>query len=247
LEERGKLANPRGFKPKLPVRFDSKFSVAKARALQRRLAKQVIREDRLPKKIRFVAGVDVAYTRKTSIGVATVLNYDSLTLIESQVAHVKTQFPYIPTLLSFREIQPTFAAVKKLKTQPDVFLVDGQGIAHPYRLGFASHLGLIIDKPTIGVAKSILCGKAENITDKEWAPLIDKEEIVGAAVVTKAGRKPLYVSIGHKVSLERAIEIVMHCTRSNRIPEPILAAHKIANEEKRKYGRVRKDPIESFL
>jgi deoxyribonuclease V len=235
LEERGKLANPRRFKPKLPAQFDSKFSVVKAHAMQMRLARQVIREDRLPEKIHFVAGVDVAYVREISVGVATVLDYDSLALIESQVAHVTTRFPYIPTLLSFREISPTLTAIRKLKTQPDVVLVDGQGIAHPYRLGFASHLGLIIDKPTIGVAKSILCGKAEDMTDKGWAPLIDRGEIVGAVVKTKAGQKPLYVSVGHKVSLERAIEIVKHCIRTHRIPEPILTAHKIANKEKTRY------------
>ena len=213
--------------------------MAKAHAMQMRLAKQVIREDRLPEKIRFVAGVDVAYVGEISIGVATVLDYDSLALLESQVAHVKTQFPYIPTLLSFREISPTFTAIKKLKTQPDVFLVDAQGIAHPYRLGFASHLGLIVDKPTIGVAKSILCGEAEKMTDEGWAPLIDRGEVVGAAVMSKAGRKPLYVSVGHKVSLERAIEIVKHCISTHRIPEPILTAHKIANDEKGKYRKSR--------
>jgi len=233
------LANPRRFVPELPVQFDSKFSVAKARAMQRRLAEQVIREDRLPGKIRFVAGLDVAYVGEMSIGAAAVLDYDSLALIESQVAHVETRFPYIPTLLSFREISPTFAALKKLKSQPDVLLVDGQGIAHPYRLGFASHLGLIVDNPTIGVAKSILCGKAENMTGKGGVYLIDNGEIVGAAVMTRAGRKPVYVSVGHKVSLERAIEIVKHCIRTHRIPEPILTAHKIANEEKEKYGKSR--------
>ena len=235
MEERGKLANPRRFNPKLPVQFNSKFSVAKAHAMQKRLAKQVIREDKLPEKIRFVAGVDVAYVGEISIGVAAILNYDSLALIESQVAHVKTQFPYIPTLLSFREISPTLSAIEKLETQPDVFLVDGQGIAHPYRLGLASHLGLIIDKPTVGVAKSILCGKAENMTSEGWALLIDRGEIVGAVVVTKAGRKPVYVSVGHKVSLERAIELVKRCTCTSRIPEPILTAHKLANEEKTRY------------
>lgn len=232
MEEKRKLANPRRSVPKLPVQFDSEFSVAKAREMQKRLAKRVIREDRLPRKIRFVAGVDVAYVGETSIGVATVLNYDSLVLKESQVAHVKTQFPYVPTLLSFREISPTFAAIKKLKAQPDVFLVDGQGIAHPYRLGFASHFGLIIDEPTVGVAKSRLCGRAGKLTEKGWAPLVDKGEVVGAVVKTRAGQKPLYVSIGHKVSLERAIELVRHCTRNSRIPVPILTAHMIANEEK---------------
>ncbi len=239
MEEKVKLANRKGFEPQLPVQFDLNFSVAKAHAMQRCLAKQVIREDRVPKKIRFVAGVDVAYVGEISVGVAAAIDYDSLVLMESQVAHVKTQFPYIPTLLSFREISPTLSAIEKLETKPDIVLVDGQGIAHPYRLGFASHLGLMIDKPTIGVAKSILCGEVENMNDKEWAPLIDRGEIVGAAVVTKAWRKPMYVSIGHKVSLERALEIVKHCTRNHRIPEPILTAHKIANYEKGKYRKSR--------
>lgn len=229
------MANPKGSKSELPARFVSKFSVAKAYAMQRRLAEKVIREDRLPEEIRFVAGVDVAYVGEMSIGVATVLSYDSLALIESQVVHVKTRFSYIPTLLSFREISPTLSAIEKLETQPDVFLVDGQGIAHPYRLGFASHLGLIMDKPTIGVAKSILCGKAESMTSEGWTRLIDRGETVGAVIVTKVGRKPVYISVGHKVSLERAIEIVKHCTVSHRIPDPILTAHKIANEEKTRY------------
>ncbi|MCZ2856559.1 MAG: deoxyribonuclease V [Candidatus Bathyarchaeota archaeon] len=235
MEERGKLANPKRFKRELPVQFNSKFSVAKAHAMQRSLAKQVVREDDLPRKIRFVAGADVAYVGEISIGVATVLNYDSLALIESQVAQVKTRFPYIPTLLSFREIPPTLAAITKLKNQPDVFLVNGHGIAHPYRLGFASHLGLVIAKSTIGVAKSVLCGKAEKMTDERCVYLADKGDVVGAVVETKVGRKPLYVSIGHKVSLERAIEIVRRCTRIHRVPEPIWAAHKIANDEKRKH------------
>lgn len=243
MEEKGKLANPRGLMSKLFVQFDSKFSVSKAHALQRRLAKQVIQEDMLPEKIHFVAGVDVAYVGKTSIGAATVLSYDSLALIESQFAHVKTRFPYIPTLLSFREISPIFSAIEKLENQPDVFLVDAQGIAHQYRMGLASHLGLIIDKPTIGVAKSILCGKAEKMTSEGWTHLIDRREVVGAAVVTGPGRKPVYVSVGHKVSLERAIRIVKHCTRNRRIPEPLLTAHKVANEEKRK---ISKERIESF-
>ncbi len=239
MEERGKLAVQGRFRPEQLVQSNSKFSVDKARAMQRRLSKEVVRDDRIPEKIRFVAGVDVAYVGKISVGAATVLSYESLALIESQVAHVKTQFPYIPTLLSFREIAPTFTAIKQLKTQADVFLVDGQGIAHPYRLGFASHLGLMIDKPTIGVAKSILCGEVKDMTREGWAPLVDRGEIVGAAVTTKVGRRPVYVSIGHKVSLKRAIEIVKRCararTRTHRIPEPIFTAHKIANEEKGKY------------
>jgi len=208
--------------------------VEKAHAVQLRLSKRVIDEDRLPRRIRCVAGVDVAYAKEVSVGAVAVLDSDSLSLIEFQVAYCKTRFPYVPTLLSFREIPPAFSAIKKLKAQPDVFLVDGQGVAHPYRLGFASHLGLVINEPTIGVAKSLLCGEVGKFNDKGWAPIKDKGEIIGAAVATLSGGKPVYVSVGHKISLDRAITIVKHFTCGNRIPEPILKAHKIANEKKKK-------------
>jgi deoxyribonuclease V len=221
------------FTPKLPTKFDSRFSVEKAHAMQLRLSKHVIRKDMLPKTIRYVAGVDTAYRADVSIGAAVILDYKTFSVVELRKARVKTRFPYIPTLLSFREIPPTLAAIKKLKTQPDVFLVDGQGIAHPYRLGFASHLGLILNKPTIGVAKSLLCGKVGNFNQERWAPIIDKNEVIGATVA-KEGGKSIYVSIGHKVSLERAIDIVMHSTLRHRIPEPIRVAHTIATEEKKK-------------
>ncbi len=215
--------------PKLPIKLDSRFSVEKAHAMQMRLSKHVIREDRIPKNVRYVAGVDAAYRAEFSIGAVAVLDYNSLSLVESKTAKVKTRFPYIPTLLSFREIPPTLAAIKKLrKIKPDVFLVNGQGIAHPYRLGFASHLGLVINKPTIGVAKSLLCGKAESFNQDGWAPVTDKGEVVGAAVAQDRG-KPIYVSIGHMVSLERALAIVKHCTRTHKLPKPIQMAHTIAN------------------
>ena len=188
----------------------------------------------LPREIRYVAGVDIAYTKESSIGAAAVLDYDSLSLVESKTAHVKTEFPYIPTLLSFREIPPAVAVIKKLHLQPDVFLVDGQGIMHPYRLGFASHLGLILDKPTIGVAKSPLIGKIGEFNEENWAPIMDENEVVGVALITRKGTKPVYVSIGHMVSLKRAIEIVKHCTPSYRVPKPARLAHNIAAQEKRK-------------
>jgi len=217
--------------PKLSTRISTKFSVEKAHATQLRLSKHVVRYDMLPKSVHYVAGVDVAYGADFSIGAAAVLDYYSLLVVESRKARVKTRFPYIPTLLSFREIPPTLAAIRKLRTPPDVFLVDGQGIAHPYRLGFASHLGLVLDKPTIGVAKSLLCGQIGVFNKEGWAPITDKGEVVGAAVARER-EKPIYVSVGHKVSLERAIETVKHCTQTHRTPEPIRAAHILADEEK---------------
>jgi len=217
---------------KLPTKLDKGFSVEKAHVMQLRLSKHVVRRDMLPKTIRYVAGLDVAYSVGFSIGTAVVLDYSSLSVVESSKARVETRFPYIPTLLSFREIPPTLAAIKKLKTQLDVFLVDGQGIAHPYRLGFASHLGLVIDKPTIGVAKSLLCGEVGAFNEEGWAPITDKGEAIGAALACKR-EKPIYISVGHKVSLNRAIEIVKHCAQVHRIPEPIRLAHMMATEEKR--------------
>lgn len=218
----------------MPIKLSSSFSVRKAHEMQRQMAKKVILEDRLPKKIRYVAGVDIAYAGETSIGAIAVLDFDSLSLVESKTACFKTRFPYVSTLLSFREIPPALFAMKKLTTTPDVFMVDGQGNAHPYRFGFATHLGLVVDAATIGVAKSLLCGKVKTFQDgKKWTPIMDKEEIIGAAVITNLGRKPVYVSIGHRVSMERAIKLVLHCAKGNRIPEPLRKAHTLANEKKR--------------
>ena len=158
-----------------------------------------------------------------------VLDYESLKVLETQVATCQVKIPYIPTLLSFREIPPAVAAIKQLKIQPDVFLVDAQGFAHPYRCGFASHLGLILSKPTIGVAKSRLIGTPVELDGETF--LVDEGEIIGAIVTAKQGGKPAFVSVGHMVSLETAIKIVKHCYKG-RIPEPLLQAHKLATKER---------------
>jgi deoxyribonuclease V len=211
------------------------FSVKRAHQAQLRLSKQIVLKDRLPKRIRFVGGVDVAYSGNMSIGAASVLDFEELHLVESQTAIIRTYIPYIPTLLSFREIPPAVLCIRKLETQPDVILVDGHGFAHPYRCGFASHLGLVIGKSTIGVAKSKLLQDTEEIDSGGGAILVKhRGEIVGAIFNTKSGADPVHVSVGHMISLETAVNIVRHCIRSNRIPEPILKAHEIANEKKRK-------------
>jgi deoxyribonuclease V len=216
------------------ARMEPEFSVKKAHKAQLRLSEKIVFEDKLPKNVRFVAGVDVAYGKDMSVGAVAVLDYDSLKLIESQTAICKTRFSYIPTLLSFREIPPSILCIKKLQTMPDVFLVDGHGFAHPYGCGFASHLGLAIGKPTIGVAKDKLFGEIENLNEEGFAFLKHNDRIIGAVVTTKDGCKPVYVSVGHMISLETAIKIVKHCARYNRIPEPILKAHETANLVKRK-------------
>ena len=209
-----------------------KFSISKAHETQLRLSQKIIAEDRLPQKIKRIAGVDVAYTNVLAIGAVAVLDYETLELLEWQTATSEVKFPYIPTLLSFREIPPAVACIKNLKLTPDVFLADGQGIAHPYGCGFASHLGLAIGKPTIGVAKSRLSGEPTTIADQVF--LVQKGQVIGAVVTTKEGVKPVYVSVGHLISLATAVKIAKHCVRHSRIPEPLLQAHKIAAEEKRK-------------
>jgi len=214
------------------------FSVSKANRTQLRLSHKIITEDQLPQIIKRVAGVDVAYIDELAIGAVAVLDYESLELLEQQTATCQAKFPYIPTLLSFRELPPTFACIKKLKLQPDILLVDGQGAAHPYGCGFASHLGLAIGKPTVGVAKSRLIGESKVIAGQEF--LVQKDQIIGAVVTTKECVKPVYVSVGHLISLGTAVKIAKHCVRNSRIPEPILQAHKIASEEKGEVKRKRK-------
>jgi len=211
----------------------SSFSVEKAHKAQFHLSRLVILEDRLPKEIHYVGGVDTAYAKDLAVSAVAVLDYKSLNLAEVQTAMRKVSFPYVPTLLAFRELPPTLLCIKKLKMQPDLFLVDGQGLAHPYRCGFASHLGVVLDKPTIGVAKSRLIGEVEPFGDKDFAYLKHGSEIVGAAVKTSSG-KIIYVSVGHMVSLKTAIKIVKHCTPCGSVPEPIKIAHQIATAEKSK-------------
>ncbi len=210
-------------------KLNNNFSIKKARQTQICLSQKIIKEDRLPQKIQTVGGVDVSYVGNLGVGAVTVIDYDSLKLIEAQVAVCEVKMPYIPTLLSFREIPPAVAGIRKLKCQPDVFLVDAQGWAHPYRCGFASHLGLAIGRPTIGAAKSRLIGEPVKVDEREL--LMDKGEVIGEVVTTKQGSKPVYVSIGHMASLETAVKIVKHCSKK-RIPEPLLQAHKLATKER---------------
>ncbi len=207
------------------------FDVEKAHKTQLCLSKKVILEDRLPPKIKTVAGVDVSYLGETAVGAVVVLDYESLALLESQVAACRVKMPYIPTLLSFREIPPAITAIEKLRIQPDVLLADAQGRAHPYRCGFASHLGLALRKPTIGTAKSRLTGEPLKTDGQTF--LVDKGEVIAVAVTTRHGAKPIYVSVGHMVSLETAVKIVKHCSK-DRIPEPVLQAHNLATKQRNK-------------
>ncbi len=215
------------------MKIPHNFSIQKAHHAQVLLAQKVIQQDKLPQKIRTIGGVDVAYLDNLGVAAATVVDYDSLKLLEAKIAVCQVKMPYIPTLLSFRELPPAIAAIRKLENCPDVLLVDAQGLAHPYRFGFACHLGLALGIPTIGVAKSRLTGQAFEVGAE--TVLMDKGEIVGAVVTTKEEVKPVYVSIGHMVSLKTAVKIVRQ-TSKERISEPVRNAHELATEERNRLG-----------
>lgn len=179
--------------------------------------------------VRLVAGIDVSFSKKTKTGWAgiVVFTYPELQTIEKKWSAGKVEFPYIPGLLSFREIPLILKALKGLKTDPDLFLCDGQGIAHPRGMGLASHLGLLIDKPTIGCAKKRLVGEYGEIYEQKGAisPLHYKGREVGAVVRTRAGVKPVFISPGYKVGVEEAVGTILQCAQRYRIPEPLRRAH----------------------
>jgi deoxyribonuclease V len=201
---------------------------AEAQSIQRSLAGQVSRRNEVTLP-RLVAGVDISSNRVDGMGTGAVvvLAYPELTVVETGAVKQRVDFPYVPGLLSFREAPLILAACERLSSTPDLILVDGQGIAHPRRLGLASHVGLLLDVPTIGCAKSRLCGDHELAGDEagSFAEVQDDGEVIGAALRTKTRVRPLYVSIGHKVDLASAISWVMKCCRGYRLPEPTRLAH----------------------
>jgi len=203
-------------------------SPAQALDMQRKLATQVSKSSEVTVP-RFIAGVDISAgkTGGMATGAVVVLNYPELRLVETKVAQGKLELPYIPGLLSFRESPLILAVCQELTIIPDLILVDGQGIAHPRRIGLASHLGLFLNTPTIGCAKSLLCGTYEVPGEEpgNYAEIVDRGETIGAALRTRLGVKPIFVSIGHKVDLNTAIYWVMQCCRGYRLPEPTRLAH----------------------
>ena len=205
-----------------------KVSTARARDIQKGLAERVSRVYEVINP-RLIAGADISVNRVAGVatGAVVVLSYPGLELVESSIVEGELELPYIPGLLSFRESPLILAACEKLTLTPDLILVDGQGIAHPRRLGLACHLGLFLNTPTIGCAKSRLCGSHEvpGSEPGDYTELMDGGEIIGAALRTRLGVKPVYVSIGHKVDLQAAVHWVLACCRGYRLPEPTRLAH----------------------
>jgi deoxyribonuclease V len=204
-----------------------------AKALQRELAKRVVREDRLD-EVRHITGVDMAINEVNGMARAAVvlLSYPALEIVEQHVFEEPVRMPYIPGLLSFREIPCILGAFDLLKQQPELVMVDGQGIAHPRRLGIASHLGLWLDLPTIGCAKSILTGHHGPLSEEvgSWVPLEADREVIGAVLRTRARVKPMIISLGHRISLETSLRYVLACARGYRLPEPTRLADKLSKD-----------------
>ena len=205
---------------------------AEAVALQRELRAHLILSDPLG-PVQRVAGVDVGFEAGGAVtrAAVAVLRYPELDLRETAIARRPTTFPYIPGLLSFRELPAVLDALAQLREPPDLLLCDGQGIAHPRRFGIASHLGLLVDIPSIGVAKTRLCGTHEEPPNQRgaWTPLWGRGEIIGAVLRTRPDVKPLYISPGHRISLETALTYVMNCCTRYRLPETTRHAHRLAS------------------
>ncbi len=207
-------------------------SAAELIARQRQLAGQVERTNALIRDPKTVAGIDVAFPERGEItrAAAVLLSFPELEVMDQATVELPTTLPYIPGLLSFRELPALLAALEKLDQQPDLVLCDGQGLAHPRRFGIACHLGVATGLITIGVGKSRLCGQfSEPARDRgASSPLLDKDEVIGKVLRTRTGVKPVFVSIGHRINMDRAVELVLRCTPRFRLPEPIRQADRLA-------------------
>jgi len=183
-------------------------------------------------KIEKIAGADVSYYQNKMIAGVIIFEFPNLKVIESQFFISSVNFPYIPGLLTFREGPSLLEAFIKIKNEPDIILFDGQGIAHPRRMGIATHLGLFLDKPTIGCAKSRLSGKYTSVGEEkgDYALLKEGEEVLGAVLRTRRRVKPVFISPGHKIDLPNSIEIVLKCTDKYKLPVPVREAHLFVNQ-----------------
>ncbi len=216
---------------------DWNLAPREARALQTQLAKGLELSDRLA-PVKHIAGVDIGFEDggETTRAAVVLLEWDpasapSLNVVEQVVHREPTRMPYIPGLLSFREIPAALGAFEKLSVSPELVMVDGQGIAHPRRLGVAAHLGLWLDLPTIGIAKSRLYGKHAEVGEQrgDWVPLYAGQETIGAVLRSRAKVKPVYVSPGHRITLETSLNWVMRCLGRTKLPEPTRLADRLAS------------------
>ena len=206
---------------------------SEAVALQKRLRSEVVADRPIELSgVRLVAGVDVSVKNERSRAAVVVVTFPGFLVVEIATAERPTPFPYVPGLLSFREGPVLEEAFGRLKAEPDAFLFDGMGTAHPRRIGIASHMGLWLERPIIGVGKTRLVGTNAPLNEEKGAhvPLIDRGEIIGAVVRTRTGTHPLFISPGHLADIPSAVALVLACTPKYRLPEPIRLAHRAAGD-----------------
>ena len=219
-----------------PIRHSWDFSPTEAVALQRQLREE-IRLTPFEGPIRHIGGADLSYNKGSDEFYAgiVVLDYEAMKVVAHSTVIRRSPFPYIPGLLFFREIPSLMEAWERLPFQPDIITFDGHGIAHPRRMGIASHFGLLADIPTIGCAKKRLTGKYDEPTLRRgsYSSILDGEETLGFALCVKDGVKPVFVSPGHRVGLTQSREIMLHCARGYKIPEPTRQAHLLVNRLRR--------------
>lgn len=218
----------------VPLDLNWNLTPEQARAQQHALAERVREQNELG-PVSSVAGVDVGFEDNNTIARAAVvvLSFPDLVPLEQVIARRPVRFPYVPGLLAFRELPVVLDAFARLEHDPDLIIVDGQGRAHPRRFGIASHLGVLLDHVTVGCAKSILVGKAATPEERvgAWTPLLDKGETIGAALRTKLKVNPVYISIGHRIDLPTAVDMVFKCCKGYRVPETTRYAHRAAGGE----------------
>jgi deoxyribonuclease V len=212
------------------------LSPAEARDLQGELASRVVAGPALDlASVRYVAGADVSTAGDRAYATVTALDFPGLSVVEVQGFEAPLEFPYVPGLLAFREIPSVAGALRKVETAVDVVILDAQGLAHPRRMGLASHIGLFLDVPTVGCAKSLLVGKFEEpgLEKGSAADLVHRGEVVGRVVRTRERVSPIYVSVGNRIDLRSATALVLACCTRYRLPEPTRQAHNAANRLRR--------------
>jgi deoxyribonuclease V len=214
---------------KVKKSHDWDLKPSEARILQSNLAKRVIRKNTFS-QIAYICGVDVNVVHGIASAACVVMSLPELKIVDCAVEKTSVIYPYIPGLLSFREIPALIPVLERIKVEPDILIADGQGIAHPRRLGLASHLGLLCNRPSIGCAKSKLIGMYREPGNRKgaWKILKDGDEIIGAVLRTRAAVKPVFVSIGHGMTLESAIDLTLQCCTKYRLTDPIRRAHQAA-------------------
>jgi deoxyribonuclease V len=212
------------------------LSPAEARHLQGELASRIVAGPALDLgQVRYVAGADVSTQGEQAFATVVVLDFPGLSVVEVQGYEAPLAFPYVPGLLSFREMPSLLGAFEKVETAADVVVLDAQGLAHPRRMGLASHIGLFLDVPTVGCAKTVLVGKFEEPPPEKGGAtdMVHRGEVVGRAVRTREKVSPVYVSVGNGVDLNSSVELVLACCTRYRLPEPTRQAHNAANRLRR--------------